>query len=590
MKELSDESVRLVNVSVGTLHKYMQRPRLRTREPFLTYVRKWVILSTVLGLATGIIVALFDFVANLTLWTNVSALFSANYLLIFPALLSGFLLSAFLLSRSKTQINSGTEEVVEAYNNPDKRMDLRSFPLKMLAAAATIGLGGSTGQEGPSIYAGGVVGSWISTKFGRLELTDEDRRTLMLAGAAAGIGAIFKAPLTGIIFGLEAPFKDDLAHNALVPSLLAAVASYLTLISIDGSQPLFLFPGLSSSSLLPFGPSALDLVGSAVLGIIVGLAALGFIAVYKGTARLVNRVQGPLYYKGFIGACVLAAIGISSVILFRKPYPLGISYDMVNLSLTPGISPVTLLMLFFMKLVATSFTLGTTGVGGVFIPQIVMGASVGGVFGELLFPSRVDLFVAVGMASFLAAGYKTPLAAVAFVAETTAGPAYLIPSLIAAAISYSISGGASVSDQQKLRDEIDITQIAHLKASDIMAKQVVAVPAELSVLDFVEEYLFVYQYKTFPVVDPQGLVGRISLQEVKGIPREKWFQTKISDICSRDIHPCYTDAQVQEILDLMYSKGLGRIPIVDRANPRHIVGIISKNDIIKALEKERLGK
>lgn len=590
MKGIRDRSVPLVKVPVRSLEKYVRRPRLRTREPFLTYIRKWVVLSTALGLVTGLIVAVFDFVVNLTLWSRFSTFFSVNSLLIFPSLLFAFLLSGFLLSRSSTPINSGTEEVVEAYNNPDIRMDVRSFPLKMLAAAATIGLGGSTGMEGPSIYAGGVVGSWISSRFGRLRLTADDRRTLMLAGAAAGIGAVFKAPLTGIIFALEAPFKDDLAHDALVPSLFAAVASYLTLISIDGSEPLFQFPGIASSSLLPFGPSALDLVGSAVLGLIIGIAALGFIAVYKAASRLVKRVPGSLYYKAFIGACVLAAIGIASVILFRKPYPLGISYDMISLSLTPGMSPVTLLTLFVMKLIATTFTLGTTGVGGVFIPQIVMGASVGGIFGELLFPSRIDLFVAVGMASFLAAGYKTPLAAVAFVAETTAGPAYLIPSLIAAAISYSISGEASVSDQQKLREEIDISQIAHLKASDIMSKPVIAVPAELSVLDFVEEYLFVYQYKTFPVVDSEGLVGRISIREVKGVPREKWFETKISDICSRDLHPARPDSNVQEILDLMYSTGLGRIPIVDNAKPRRLVGIISKNDIIKALEKARLGK
>jgi len=341
---------------------------------------------------------------------------------------------------------------------------------------------------------------------------------------------------------------------------------------------------------LPYGPSALDLVGSAVLGLIVGAAALGFIAVYKEVAKLVRRVPGPLYWKGVIGACALAVIGIASVILFRKPYPLGISYDMVSLSLTTGISPLMLLTLFVMKLVATSFTLGTTGVGGVFIPQIVMGASVGGVFGDLLFPAQVGLFVAVGMASFLAAGYKTPLAAVAFVAETTAGPAYLIPSLIAAAISYSISGMASVSDQQRLRAQIDVGEIANLNASDLMTKQVVAVPAELSVLDFIEEYLFVYQYKSFPVVDPEGLVGRISLEAVRSVPREKRFETKVADVCSRDIRRAYPGSSVQEILDLMYRTGLGRIPIVDRAMPRRLVGIISKSDIIKAIEAARLGK
>src|SRR5208337_4981189 len=128
--------------------------------------------------------------------------------------------------------------------------------------------------------------------------------------------------------------------------------------------------------------------------------------------------------------------------------------------------------LFVMKMLATSFTLGSTGVGGIFIPQIVMGASLGGLFGEMFSPSRVVLFVAVGMASFLAAGYKTPLAAVAFVAETTFGPSYLIPSLVAAAVSYAVSGEASVSEYQKLRAEIDITQIAHLQAKDVMTQKV----------------------------------------------------------------------------------------------------------------------
>ena len=560
----------------------MKRPRLRTRESFLSYLKKWVMLSTVLGLLTGIVVALFDYVTNLTLWTYVSSQFSINYLFIIPSVLVALLLSGFLLSKSSTPVNSGTEEVIEAYNDSNGKFDTRSFPQKMLAAAITIGFGGSAGQEGPSVYAGGVVGAWIWSKLSRIGLTEDDRRTLILAGAAAGIGAVFKAPLTGIIFAVECPFKDDLAHDALVPSLVAAVSSYLTLISIDGSAPIFQFPGIASFGLVDIGASA-------ILGLIVGLAALAFIAIYKGVTRSMKRLTGRFYYKSIIGACALSIIGIASVTLFRRAYPLGISYDLINLALTPKTSPLTLLTLFVMKLLATSFTLGTTGVGGIFVPQIVMGASLGGIFGEAFFPLKVDLFVAVGMASFLAAGYKTPLAAVAFVAETTAGPGYLIPSLIAAAISYSISGEASVSDRQKLRDEIDITQIAHLKASDVMTTKVIAVPADLSVLDFVEEYLFVYQYKSFPVVDQNGLVGRVSLIQVKTVPRDKWFKTKISDICSRDLHPANPDSPVEKVLDVMHNTGIGRIPIVDKANPRRIVGIVSKSDIIRALEKARLG-
>jgi CIC family chloride channel protein len=562
--------------------RYVRTPKLRTRESFFRYIEKWGILSTVLGLLTGIVVAFFDYATNLKMWTYFSVEFSQNILIIVPILIAALVFSGFLLSRSSVPIGSGTEEVVSTYNNPDQRMDIRSFPQKMLAAVVTIGLGGSAGQEGPSVYAGGVVGSWIWSKLKRYRLTDEDRRILVLAGAAAGIGAIFKAPLTGIIFALEAPFKDDLAHDALVPSLVAAVTSYMTLIAIAGSQPLFRFPGVISLSVT-------DIAASTVLGAICGGAALAFIVVYKNIERIVNRLLKKFYYKALVGGIALGIIGIVSVHLYARPYPLGISYDIISLALTPNTLTSTLLVLFVFKLLATSFTLGTTGVGGIFIPQIVMGAALGGFFGEALFPGRLDLFVAVGMASFLAAGYKTPLASVAFVAETTSGPGYLIPSLIAAAVSYSVSGEASVSDYQKLRAEIDITQISHLVAKDVMSTKIIAVPAEASVQDLVDEYLFHYPYKDFPVVDKNGLVGHVSLNEVEILPREKWFEVKVVDVCNKDYHIAYPDSDLLEVLDIMYRRQQGRVPIVDRSRPRRMVGIVSKTDIIRSIEKQRLG-
>ncbi len=562
--------------------KYLKAPKLRTHESFFRYIEKWVLLSTVLGLLTGVTVALFDYVTNLKLWTFFSAAFVQNPIIVIPIVIGALLFSGLMLSKSSVPIGSGTDEVIYTYNSPDEKMDVRSFPQKMLAAVVTIGLGGSAGQEGPSVYAGGAVGSWIWNRLKGTGLTDDDRRILVLAGAAAGIGAIFKAPLTGIIFALEAPFKDDLAHDALVPSLVAAVTSYLTLIAIDGSEPLFRFPGVISLSLM-------DIAASAVLGLICGLAALVFIIVYRNLERTMSGLGKRFYQKALIGGVTVGAIGIISVQLYGVPYPLGISYDIINLALTPNTLTNTLLVLFVLKLLATSFTLGTTGVGGIFIPQIVMGATLGGFFGEALFPGKLDLFVAVGMASFLAAGYKTPLASVAFIAETTSGPGYLIPSLIAAAFSYSISGEASVSERQKLRAEIDIRQISYLTAKDVLITNVIAVPAELSAQDFVDEYLFRYPYKIFPVVDKNGLVGKISLNEVKALPRERWFEVKVLDICVKDVPVAFPNSDLQQVLDLMYRKQVGRVIIVDKDKPRRIVGILSKTDILRAIEKQRLG-
>jgi CIC family chloride channel protein len=197
--------------ALALVRKCLRTPRLRTRESFLRYLEKWILLSIVVGLLAGIVVALFDYVTNLQMWAHFSNLDSQYPLLIFPLVFMALMFSGALLNKSTMRFGSGTDEVVMAYNNHDVKIDERSFPLKMLAAILTIGMGGSAGQEGPSVYAGGVVGSWIWRKLQRVGLGDDDRRTLILAGAAAGIGAVFKAPLTGVIFALEAPYKDDLA-------------------------------------------------------------------------------------------------------------------------------------------------------------------------------------------------------------------------------------------------------------------------------------------------------------------------------------------------------------------------------------------
>jgi len=566
------------------LRKYFRKRQLRTGEPFFKYLEKWILLSSLLGLMTGGVVAAFDYATNIKLWTYFSNYFASHVYVIFPIVISGLLLSGLLLSRSSTLIGSGTEEVVMAYNE-DKPLDYRSFFNKMCAAVATIGLGGSAGQEGPSVYAGGAIGSWLWTKLRGRALDVEDRKILILAGAAAGIGAVFKAPLTGIVFALEAPFKDDLAHDALIPAMVASVTSYLILIAAAGSEPLFRFPGVVDIAKL----TASDIVTTAILAVLCGLASLAFIGTYKTVSRILAKSMPQFYSRAIMGGIVVATIGVLSVWLYKQPFPLGLSYDLIKLALTQNTLATTLLVLFGFKLVATSFTVGSTGDGGIFIPQIVMGAALGAAFAQIVSPGRLDLYVAVGMASFLAAGYKTPLASVTFVAETTASPGYLIPSLIAAAISYSITGEASVSDNQKLRNEIDISQIAHLKAGEVMTRKVVAVPAEVSVLDFVEEYLFVYQHKRFPVVDKNGLVGIMSGAEVKPIPREKWFETRVIDVCNRHYRTADPDDNLQKIMDLMQETGIGRVILVQKSSPNRIIGVISKSDIIRELERERMG-
>ena len=126
-----------------------------------------------------------------------------------------------------------------------------------------------------------------------------------------------------------------------------------------------------------------------------------------------------------------------------------------------------------------------------------------------------------------------------------------------------------------------------MTADQVMTRNVIAVPAEISVLDFVEEYLFKFQHKRFPVVDKNGVIGTISMNEVKSTEREKWFQVPVKDARNANYKVAYPDDKLQKILDLMYTSNTGRVTIVDRTDPRRIVGIVSKTDIINTIEKQR---
>src|SRR5208282_1282078 len=149
-------TVRTLESSTSWLRKYLRPPKLRTNEPFFRYLEKWLFVSIIVGFITGLVVAVFDCVTNLTLWSYFPGFFVQHIFMIFPIVLAGLLASGLLLKSSSNQIGSGSEEVILAYNNEDGKIDTSSwsFPKKMLAAVMTIGFGGSAGQEGPSVYAG----------------------------------------------------------------------------------------------------------------------------------------------------------------------------------------------------------------------------------------------------------------------------------------------------------------------------------------------------------------------------------------------------------------------------------------------------
>jgi CIC family chloride channel protein len=411
-------------------------------------IQKWLLVAPVIGILTGLLISAVTLATLSGLWALLLPYYLEHHWVMVPGLVVGFLVSGLIMQYLTPNPNEhSTEEVVRSYHERQGEIDLKPFWFKLIAAVTTVGSGGSAALEGPSIYGGGGIGSWVWLRLRRFGLEPRDHRIMLISGAAAGMASVFRAPLTGVIFALEMPYKDDLAHEALLPSLIASVVAYATLVGFVGPQPLFNFVGGSSFA-------AMDLAWSAVLGAVCGLIAMVFSLTFLHAREFAVRAPIPHWSKLTIGGFLTGLCGLAFIALYPgRLIPLGPDYKAVGQVLTQAHGTAELLWFAVLKLGATLFSLGSGGVSAMFVPLILTGASIGTACGQsIVHASNLDLYAAVGMASFLAAGYKAPLTAVVFVAEATGGHAYIIPSLIGAAVAYAISGETSVSANQRIHE------------------------------------------------------------------------------------------------------------------------------------------
>jgi CIC family chloride channel protein len=418
-------------------------------------LRKWLIIAPVVGLITGLVITGVVVILLGKLWPPVLNYYLHHHWAIVPGLVLGFIATGLIMQfLTPDPDEHSTEEIIRSYHEHEGQVNMRSFIPKLVAAITTVGFGGSAALEGPSIYGGAAIGSWLWTKLRRLRLTDRDRRIMLICGAAAGMSAVFRAPLTGIVFALEMPYRDDLAHEALVPSLIASVVSFVTLSSFLGAAPLFNF-----TSSIAF--SRRDLYWSALLGLIVGLIAMVFVITFRRARTFFVKWSLPHWLKLTIGGLLTGLCGVLFLHLYPgNLIPIGPNYEAVGEILTQHHSTAELVIFSVFKLAATLFTLAAGGVSAMFVPLFLTGGCLGTAFAQsVAHSSSLDLYAAVGMASFLAAGYKTPLAAVVFVAEATGGHAFIVPALIGAAVAYAVSGDASASGDQRLHEGEKVRQL-----------------------------------------------------------------------------------------------------------------------------------
>lgn len=402
--------------------------------------REAVLLAAVTGVVVGLAVRGFEYLID----ESLREIERAPLWLAAVAPGIGLAVTALILRFVGGGASPATaDEYLRAFHDPAYRLRPRALVARLLASVATIGSGGAMGAEGPSMYGGSAIGSLIQRRLPR-PFRGSDHRTLLVAGAAAGVAAVFKTPATGAIFALEVPFQGDMARRMLLPALVASASGYLTFVTLADTNPL-LSLGLFGAS----GFELIDLFGAVLVGVTCAIAARGF-------AKLLR------YSKTFAHRSEFVRVGIASVLLvgvFAATYALTDQ----RLSLGPGFAVFRdwlfveldlavwlVAAVFVLRCLATAAATAGGGVGGLFIPLVVGGGLIGRGIGDVIHPERFQLYTLLGIAAFLGAGYRVPLAAVMFVAESTGRPNFIVPALFAAVSAELVMGGQSISAYQRL--------------------------------------------------------------------------------------------------------------------------------------------
>ena len=402
------------------------------RSSFLPSQNYLIILAIVIGVLTGlgsvgfivVLRALADFARDDV--AGALEIFGSANLVLLPAI--GGLLAGPLISRFAPEAKGhGVPEVMTALATRGGRIRKRVVTVKVMASSMTIGFGGAAGREGPMVQIGAAIGSAIG-QWARV--STKHVRTLVACGAAGGVAATFNAPIAGAIFSMEVLMGR--IHTDFLLVLLTSLSSCIVARHFLGNYPAF-YPWAYELQ----GPSELPLYF--LMGIVVGLAAIGYVRLLYRSEGLFQSWKFPEYLKPAVGGLLVG------LVLRFYPEVYGTGFPAIESALAVRFPWPLLVGLLFAEIVANCATLGSGGSGGVFAPSLYMGAMLGGAYGTLvhtLFPETTGgsgAYAMVGMAAFFAAAAKAPTTSILILFEMTNDYRIMLPLMAATVASVSIS-------------------------------------------------------------------------------------------------------------------------------------------------------
>jgi H+/Cl- antiporter ClcA/CBS domain-containing protein len=476
----------------------------------------------------------------------------------------------------------GIPEAIETILFGESKLSLKVALLKPLSSAVSIGSGGPFGAEGPIIMTGGAIGSLFAQFF---KLSAAERKTLLVAGACAGMTGIFGTPFASIMLAVEM-LLFEWKPRSFVPVVVAVLVSLAWRPLLVGSGPLFPFAAATPVGMEPVAIAA-------VLGLITGLEAafLSFVLyrIEDGFHRL------PIHWMWWpaIGAVV---VGIGGLFDARV---LGAGYGSIQALLDGDLLVRGVLLLLVAKAVVWLVALGSGTSGGIVAPLLILGGCVGFLIGQYL-PGDPGFWAMVGMAGVMSGVMRAPMTGALFAAELTNHLGALPETIAAASAAYAVSVlimKRSILTEKIARRgrhvlrEYTVDALEFLLAGQLMTPEPDTLQATMPVPDVLRFFADEAEHRSYPVVDGDGrLLGLVSRTDALRWQVSKKAEGHLGDYLSdASTQFAYADTPCGQVADMMVESGVGRVPIVDPETKR-VVGIISRQDLLKVRMTQERGE
>lgn len=467
----------------------------------------------------------------------------------------------------------------------------RNIFITIVAPALTIGSGGSAGLEGPIAQLGGAIGSNVGQTFG---VSGTKMRLMVASGVAAGIAAVFNAPMAGVMFAIEIVLLGDFEIHHFTPLVIAAGVATASARMVFGNELMFDIPPYVLASYW-------ELLLYAGLGVVVGVLAVLNIKIFYGIWDLFETSRLPRLARPVVGAALVGCIGIGF------PQVMGGGYHHISEAMHGELPWLLMAVLPLFKMVTTAITLGSGGAGGIFAPAMVIGTMVGGAYGALvhyLWPgiaAPVGAYALVGLGSFLAAVAHAPLTAMFLLFEITNSHEIVLPVLFASVIgtiiarlfySESIDTEALSRKGVELKVGRELTAMNALTVVHVMHDDFTWVPESLDLHSLAQRFAtspWIY----FPVLDGgERMVGIISLNDIRTVLTEEELArlVVVADLMTREVITVHPDDTLNRAMEQFGRKDIEQMPVVSRKDPRRVLGMLKRQDVIRAYNEQILGR